>query len=81
MPATAGPGGWQVQVAAYDARGDADAHVRRLGTRGYKAYVATPAGTSNVFRVRVGPFQNKPAADAIAARLSKEERITPWVTR
>ena len=77
----AGPGGWQVQLAAYGARSEADAYVRRLATKGFKAYVTTAPGGANMFRVRVGPFPSRAEANAMAARIQKSEGITPWVSR
>jgi cell division protein FtsN len=34
-----------------------------------------------VYRVRIGTFKTKREADSVAARLKKEEKFTPWVTR
>ena len=80
-PASAGDG-FAVQVAAVNVRGDADAIVKRLVSKGYAAYVQEPPnGTGTVFRVRVGTFKTRREADLIAARLQKEEQIKPWVTR
>jgi DedD protein len=80
--ASAPSGDWVVQVAALNVRSEAEAVARRFASRGYAAFVATPGtGTSNVFRVRIGPFRTRNEADSIAVRLEKEERIKPWVTR
>ena len=55
---------------------------RRLSSKGYAAYVLTPAtGTPSVYRVRVGKFQTRREAETIAAKLQKEEQFKPWVTR
>jgi cell division septation protein DedD len=81
MMAAPGPG-FAVQVAALNVRSEADAIARRLSAKGYAAYVQPPAsGKPNVFRVRVGTFKTKREADSVAARLKKEEKFTPWVTR
>ena len=76
----AGPG-YVVQVAAVTERGEADVIARRLSGKGYPAFVTTPAGVSRVFRVRVGKFRDRREAEAIAARLEKEEQFKPWITR
>ena len=79
-----GPGtpGWVVQVAALNVRGDADAVAKRLATKGYATYVdALPDRTPALFRVRIGAFKTKREAEAMAAKLKKEEQFTPWVTR
>jgi cell division septation protein DedD len=75
---------YTVQVAAVKQRGEADAIVKRLKTKGYDAYVFVPEGGDSlgVFRVRIGSFKDKRQADAIAERLLREEkRYKPWVTR
>ena len=80
--ATTGDGpdsGWVVQVASVDQSGEADAIVRRFRSKDYDAFVLS--GGPNRFRVRVRGFKNRAEADAAAARLRKEERIEPWVTR
>ena len=55
---------------------------KRLASKGYSAYVLAPAsGTPSVYRVRVGKFPTRREAESIAARLQKEEQLTPWITR
>ncbi len=82
-PAAVAPGdGYAVQVAALNVRDEADAIAKRLSSKGYAAYVQVPtSGTAAVFRVRVGTFKTRREADSVAARLQKEERFKPWVTR
>jgi DedD protein len=80
--ATAGSGGFQVQVAAYQREGDASALRDRLAKKGYRASVSsasTAAGT--FFRVRVGGYETRNEAQAVAGRLKREEQLEPWVTR
>ena len=63
-------------------RGEADAIVKRLATKGYPAYVVAPAkGSPAMFRVRVGKYKERREADTIAAKLQKEEQFKPWVVR
>jgi cell division septation protein DedD len=74
--------GFAVQIAALNVRSEADAIAKRLSTKGYAAYVMTPAnGTPSVFRVRVGKFTTRREAETVAAKLQKEEQFKPWVTR
>jgi cell division septation protein DedD len=83
-PASAEPAGqgFAVQIAALNVRSEADAIAKRLSSKGYAAYVLTPAnGTPSVFRVRVGKFNTRREAETVAARLQKEEQFKPWVTR
>jgi cell division septation protein DedD len=71
-----------VQIAALNVRSEAEAIAKRLTSKGYAAYVLAPAsGTPTVYRVRVGTFPTRREADAIAARLKREEQFNPWVTR
>jgi cell division septation protein DedD len=75
-------GGYAVQVAALNARDEADGIAKRLTAKGYSAYVQVPTnGTPSVYRVRVGTFKTKREAEMIATRLQKEEQFKPWVTR
>jgi cell division septation protein DedD len=81
-PAAPASGGFVVQVAALNARNEADAIAKRLVAKGYAAFVQTPSnGTPAVFRVRIGPLSTRLEADALAAKLQKEEQFKPWVTR
>jgi cell division septation protein DedD len=74
--------GYAVQIAAVNARSEADAMAKRLASKGYSAYVLAPAsGTPAVYRVRVGKFPTKREAETVAAKLQKEEQLKPWVTR
>jgi septal ring-binding cell division protein DamX len=74
--------GFAVQIAALNVRTEAEAIARRLSSKGYAAYVLSPAnGTPAVYRVRVGKFNTRREAESVAARLQQEEQFKPWVTR
>jgi DedD protein len=74
--------GFAVQIAALNVRSEADAIAKRLSSKGYTAYVMSPAnGTPSVYRVRIGKFPTRREAESIAAKLQKEEQFKPWVTR
>ena len=60
-------------------RGEADTIAKRLGSKGYSAFVMAEGAT--VFRVRVGGYKTRREADVVAEKLRKEERINPWVTQ
>ncbi len=80
--ASAPSNGWVVQLAALNDRGEAEEISRRLISKGYGAFVVTPSsGTPNVYRVRVGTFKTRGEAEVIGAKLKKEERFDPWITR
>ena len=70
--------GFVVQVAAVRQRAAANAIARRLGTKGYPAFV-TIAGPN--FRVRVGKYNDRREAESVAGRLEQEEQFKPWITR
>lgn len=71
--------GWVVQVAAVNTRAEADGIAKQLSAKGYAAFVQ--ANGPSMFRVRVGGYKARRDADTIAAKLRREERISPWVTR
>ena len=74
--------GYAVQIAALNVRSEADAMAKRLVSKGYAAFVLTPAnGTPAVYRVRIGTFKTRHEAEAIASRLQKEEQFKPWITK
>ena len=73
--------GYAVQVAAVNARSEADSIAKRLSSKGYSAYVEDPKGTQKMFRVRVGTFKSRSDAQTVADKLQKEEKFKPWVTR
>ncbi len=74
-------GDFAVQVAALNARGEADAIARRLTSKGYAAYVGPPGNGAAMFRVRVGHFKTRHDAEPVFAKLQKEEQFKPWITR
>lgn len=80
-PTQAAPAGFQVQVAATPRRSEADSIAARLKRKGYPVFVTTPPKGPRMYRVRVGPYTERRAADAVAAKLDKEEQFKPWVTR
>lgn len=82
-PAARAPSGWVVQIAALRDRGAADQIVKRLGAKGYPAFVVEPAGGAPAlgFRVRVGPYSDRREAEKISRRLEREEQFKPFITR
>lgn len=73
-------GAFLVQVAAYSDRARAEALVGRLQQKGYQALIASvPSNGQTLYKVRVGGFADRPAADAAKARLAREEKLQAWV--
>jgi cell division septation protein DedD len=75
-PAAPGKGAYTVQVAAYATQAPADALAAKLTARGLPARVW---GTAAPFRVRVGRYPTRTAAESAAADL-KSKQITGFVT-
>ncbi len=64
---------WAVQLGAFSNRGKAEQLVAELRGRGYAAFVLEYRATGQVlYRVRVGPEQDRARAAAIAERLGKD---------
>jgi cell division septation protein DedD len=73
--------GFVVQVAAVRGRSEADAMARRLASKGYPSFVTAVDGAANMFRVRIGKYADRHQAEAIKARLEKEDQFKPFITR
>jgi len=73
--------GFVVQVAAVRQRREAETIAKRLASKGYPSFVTTAAGAAHMFRVRVGKYSDRHQAEAVKARLEKEEQFKPWITR
>lgn len=69
-----------VQVGAYQNRANADALAQKLRSRYQLESFITPLyiSTKTLHRVRV-PVGTKPEAEALAARLEREEKLRTWV--
>ena len=70
-----------LQVTASRERDQADQVADGLVASGYPAFVVAPADDTPVvvFRVRVGPYDDRAEAEAAGRRLEAEERLRPWV--
>jgi DedD protein len=71
-PASEAPA-WAVQLGAFSSRAKAEQLVADLRKRGYSAFVLEYRATGQVlYRVRVGPEQDRARAAEIAVRLAKD---------
>lgn len=63
-------GGWAVQVASFGVRATSDRVASELKAKGFKAYV-TPFQSKGqtMYRVRVGPVEDRSAAEALLKRV------------
>ena len=74
--------GFVVQVAAVNDRREAETIATRLAGKGYPSFVTTPPNSAaRTFRVRIGKYPTRHEAEAIAARLQREDQFKPWITR
>ena len=75
-------GGVEIQVAVLSERSSAEALASRLRGKGYEARVMiTRSEGKTLYRVRVGGYPDRTAAEAAAARLEKEENLKTWIPR
>jgi hypothetical protein len=70
-----------VQVTALRGADEAHAVAAGLVARGYPAFVVDPerGAPAAVYRVRVGPYQDRAEAETVRLRLETEEQFKPWV--
>jgi hypothetical protein len=70
-----------LQVTALRESDEANRVANDLVAAGYPAFVVAPADDAPVavFRVRVGPFEDRAEAEAAGRRLEAEQRLKPWV--
>ena len=74
--------GFSVQVAAVRTRDEADRLVRRFGNQGYPAYLVRGEGAAaNFYRVRIGTFADREAAEDVARELEGIEGVKPWIAK
>ena len=80
-PAPSPAAAFTIQVGAYKAREPAEALRARLAAAGYEAYVAQVDAPGSVrFRVRVGSFNTREAAQQVADRIGRERSLSAFVT-
>lgn len=82
-PAAPAPKGrFTVQIGAYPDKAMAEEEVRNMKRRGYAAFlVATKIPEKGTwYRVRIGSFTNKQAAEKLAAELTAKEGTSSFVT-
>ena len=82
-PAAVTPGAWFVQVFVGRDRAAAEEVVRTVRLKGYPVRVnAVSEGASgSLFKVRVGGYESRDAADAAARRLESDGQKSTWVVK
>jgi DamX protein len=83
VPSAGRPGTWVVQVIATRDQSVAGAVVKRLGGKGYPAFLVNPAaGAAQPFyKVHVGRYNDRREAEQVLLRIKKEEQFQPWISR
>lgn len=65
-------GSFVVQLGSFGSKENADRLVRDMTAKGFTAFVAPiTSGGRELYRVRVGPTRDRPAAEALAAQLRR----------
>lgn len=78
-PSTSGSG-IQVQVGSFSERTQADSLASGLRAKGYRPTVSTTSSNGKtVYRVRVGGYATRDAAEQAARRLEREEQLKTWI--
>jgi hypothetical protein len=74
--------GYKIQVAAAESLQEGRVFLDRLASAGYPAYLSRAiVSNTEVFRVRVGPFDALPAAREIASKLQRDGYNGAWIAR
>jgi cell division septation protein DedD len=75
------PGGvYVVQVLATRDEGQAKRLRDRLASKGFPAAISEDtSGAASTWRVRLGRWRDRGPAEAMAARIKKDEGLEPWV--
>lgn len=74
-------GAFTIQVASYRTREEAELFADALRGRGHESFVmrAELPGRGTYFRVRIGPFDSRPAADRYRSTFEREEGMNTYV--
>jgi DedD protein len=71
--AASGTEGWVVQLGSFASRENGEKLATSLRGKGYRAFVSEFRGSGRIlYRVRVGPEQDRSRAESIAARLGRD---------
>lgn len=73
------PDAWVVQVASLSSQAGANKLRDQLQAEGHKAYVRSVSGATTIYRVFIGPKQDKSQALAIKSQLDKQLKVNSLV--
>jgi cell division septation protein DedD len=73
---------YTIQISAYQERELAEEDVKKMKTRGYAAFMIsyTVPDKGTWYRVRLGSFPNRAAAEKLLKQLQAKEGISPFIT-
>ncbi len=71
---------YTVQAGAFPSKQGAEQLAKNLKTKGYHPYVLNANGSNDYFKVRIGTFKNKKAAEKSSAELLKKTGLQNFVT-
>jgi len=73
---------YTIQIAAYQEKEMAEDDVKKMKTRGYAAFIvsSTVPDKGTWYRVRLGSFPNKAAAEKLQKQLQVKEGISSFIT-
>ena len=83
IPTAGRPGAWAIQVIATRDRNMATSIVKRLGGKGYPAFLVNPPAGKDpgFYKVHVGRYKDRGEAERVSQRIKKEEQFQSWITR
>lgn len=80
-PSADASAGFVIQVFSSIEEAQAEALLQRLRSRGYPVFRASePVSGRTMYRVRVGPYADRPTAEREAQKLEREFKLDTWVT-
>ena len=81
-PAAAEPAeGFVIQVFSTRDEGHAKKVVERLRQGGHEAFLSpVQVGSQTMYRVRIGPFDRRAAAENAATAITRDYKLETWVT-
>jgi cell division septation protein DedD len=83
IPTAGRPGAWAIQVIATRDRNMATSIVKRLGGKGYPAFLVNPPAGKDpgFYKVHVGRYKDRGEAERVSQRIKKEKQFQSWITR
>ena len=83
VPSAGTPGVWLVQVIATRDQEVATSVVKRLGAKGYPAFLVNPipGAAQPFYKVQIGRYKDRSEAEQVSQRIKKEEQFQSWILR